>query len=155
MNLLQRYTLRQIFYLAFQIILSKVFIDRSVRIIRFPCHIRGIRFIDFGHSLTTGTGCRMDAFPQSKKTCIRFGKNVQINDYVHIGAIDSVSIGNNVLIASNVFITDHNHGYYDGTSSKHSSPLIHPMKRPLKASPVIIEDNVWLGEHVSILQDLT
>jgi lipopolysaccharide O-acetyltransferase len=82
---------------------------------------------------------------------IRIGSNVAMNDYVHIGAVESVSIGNRVLIASKVFITDHDHGSY-GKSGIHSDPRVAPAKRPLSALPVVIEDDVWLGEFVSVLQ---
>ena len=41
---------------------------------------------------------------------ISFSDNVQVNDYVHIASIESVTIGRDTLIASKVFITDHNHG---------------------------------------------
>jgi lipopolysaccharide O-acetyltransferase len=94
----------------------------------------------------------LDAFPESKSntTCIAIGSNVQINDYVHIAAISNITIGNNVLIASKVFITDHNHGEY-GMNNYHDSPDMMPILRPLRSRPVIIEDNVWIGETVSIL----
>jgi lipopolysaccharide O-acetyltransferase len=79
---------------------------------------------------------------------------VQVNDYVHIGAINSVKIGNNVLIASKVFISDHNHGFY-GLNDRHDSPLSVPKDRELSFSSVVIEDNVWLGEFVAVLPGVT
>jgi lipopolysaccharide O-acetyltransferase len=54
-----------------------------------------------------------------------------------------------VLIASGVFISDHNHGAYSGPSV--SSPLVPPAERPLQVLPVVIEDDVWIGEQVCIL----
>ena len=81
---------------------------------------------------------------------IRIGSDVAINDYVHIGAVESVSIGDRVLIASKVFISDHDHGSY-GKNGVHSDPRIPPGERPLSAAPVVIEDDVWIGEFVSVL----
>jgi lipopolysaccharide O-acetyltransferase len=107
--------------------------------------------IDLGKRLTTGVDCRLDAFSQTSETCLFLGNDIQINDHVHIGAIKEVRIGNNVLIASKVFITDHNHGYYGDDISKQSSPLISPISRELFASPVKIDDDVWLGEFVTVL----
>ncbi|BDZ04335.1 hypothetical protein MUTS16_54080 [Escherichia coli] len=43
---------------------------------------------------------------------VSIGENVQINDYVHIAAINNVIIGRDTLIASKVFISDHNHGIF-------------------------------------------
>jgi lipopolysaccharide O-acetyltransferase len=68
---------------------------------------------------------------------------------VHIGALNRISIGNNVLIASRVFITDHNHGSYNGAHQ--SSPYTPPAIRDIISNEVKIEDNVWIGEGVCIL----
>jgi len=128
----------------------------GARLVRRPIHIRGRRYINYGTGLTTGRYCRIDALytGAATKPLIEFGKGVQINDFVHIGAIESVTIGDNVLIASRVFITDHNHGCYSGPAS-HSSPDSVPVDRQLSSSPVVIEKNVWIGESVSILPGVT
>jgi lipopolysaccharide O-acetyltransferase len=55
------------------------------------------------------------------------GENIELNDYVHIGAVKNIYIGNNVLIASKVFITDHNHGSY-GSYDKQVNPDVPPRK---------------------------
>jgi lipopolysaccharide O-acetyltransferase len=86
----------------------------------------------------------------SSNPILKFGRNVQINDFVHIGAIESITIQDNVLIASRVFISDHNHGCYSG-SSRHSHPESVPIERLLSFAPVGIEENVWIEESVSIL----
>lgn len=88
---------------------------------------------------------------KSKK--LNFGSCVQINDYVHIAAVESVLIGNNVLIASKVFISDHNHGGYSGEIQ--SDPNQPPALRPIISKPVIIDGNVWLGELVCIILGVT
>lgn len=132
------------------IIITKVFFPEA-RIVRKPFYIRGRAFIKIGKKFTAGVGLRLDAFPADpSKICIQIGNNVQVNDYVHIGAIESLTIGNNVLIASKVFISDHNHGLYGG-SLPHSDPDIPPLKRKLCSSTVQIDDNVWIGEGVGIL----
>ncbi|HDY85187.1 hypothetical protein LCGC14_0881120 [marine sediment metagenome] len=135
--------------LIIQLIRTRIFY-RPARLIRFPIFIRGKKFIKFGVGFTTGVGVRLDALGSENKTQIEFGDGVQLNDYVHIGAIEKVVIGNNVLIASRVFISDHNHGLYNG-DNEHSSPDELPAVRPLFANPVIIEDRVWIGENACIL----
>jgi lipopolysaccharide O-acetyltransferase len=74
---------------------------------------------------------------------------VQINDFVHIAAKQSVIIGNNVLIASKVYISDISHGSYKGNAFD-SDPGIDPQKRELVSNPVLIDENVWIGESVSV-----
>lgn len=125
-------------------------VSSDVRLIRFPIEIRNKRQIHFGKRLTTGRYCRFEAWPYLKKDkLIILGNNVEIGDFVHIAAINKVKIGNNVLIASKVFISDINHGNYQG--NRQTSPYIHPKDRELSFSSVIIEDDVWIGESVSIL----
>jgi acetyltransferase-like isoleucine patch superfamily enzyme len=129
---------------------SKIFFPGS-RLIRLPFDIRNSRFIKIGTGFTTGFGCRIEVVPLDtfNRHRIVIGKNVQINDYVHIAAVDFVLIGDNVLIASKVYISDHNHGSYNNELS--SSPLTIPIERECVSNPVTIENNVWIGESVCIL----
>ena len=128
---------------------TKIF-HRKCRIIRLPIDLRGSKNIHFGQNLTTGVGCRLECFGEGSK--LVFGNNVQINDYVHISVMKSVEIGNNVLMASNIYISDNSHGVYieDGTS-----PMIPPIQREYKINSVVIEENVWIGEGVIILPGIT
>ncbi len=119
----------------------------SARVVRRPFYIRGIKGIDFGHGFTSGPGLRIDALSPTAR--ISIGANVQVNNNVHIAAIDRVAIGNGVLIASNVFIADHNHGSYAGRDQ--SDPTVPPAQRRLSTAPVDIGDDTWLGEHACIL----
>jgi len=136
--------------LIFQKLNTIIFFSKS-RLIRLPIIIRGKKFMDFGFGLTTGVGCRFEAYHsiKSNKTLI-FGRNVQLNDYVHITAMNKVSIGDNVLMASKIYISDCSHGFYNGGEND-SSPEQFPKDRLYNISEVIIEDNVWLGEFVSVL----
>lgn len=133
--------------------LRTFFIFKNARLIRFPIRIRGKKYIQIGKDFTTGFNCRLDAFPKTTKKVISIGKNVQINDYVHIAAIENLVIEDNVLIASNVFITDHNHGNYSGNNQ--SLPNSIPKDRDLHSSKVWIKKNVWIGEFVTVLPGVT
>jgi len=130
------------------------FFFRKSRLIRLPFDVRNKLNIDFGEKLTTGVGCRIEAFPESDKIVLKFGKNVQLNDYVHITAMNNVTIGDNVLIANKIYISDCSHGSYSGDEND-SHPDVLPIDRPLYFKDVIIEDNVWLGEFVSVLPGVT
>ncbi|MEZ7514290.1 acetyltransferase [Flavobacterium frigidarium] len=152
--MLKNYGLYGILQLIYFKIRTKLLFSKA-RLIRFPFRIRGKKFIIIGQGFTTGFNCRLDAFNIFDKIepLIKIGKNVQINDDVHIGAIDKIEIRDNVLIASKVFITDHDHGVYSGVNC--DSPLSIPDKRLLHSKAVIIEKNVWIGEFVSILKGVT
>ena len=147
--MIKRYGILGTMRLIVSLIYTKIFF-RHARLIRLPFDIRNKSNIKIGKNFTSGFGCRIEAFPQfNTENCISFGDNIEINDYVHIAAAEKIVIGNNVLIASKVFITDINHGIYNGSNS--DSPLTIPNKRLLSTKPVIINDNVWIGEGVCIL----
>ena len=151
--MLNKYSIIGFFKLFISLIYTKLFY-RNARLIRLPFDIRNRKNISIGDNLTTGINCRLEAYPIDDKIVLKFGKNVQINDYVHITAMKSVLIGNNVLIASKVYISDCSHGSYAGDEND-SNPNSIPSERPLFAKPVFISDNVWLGEFVSVLPGVT
>ena len=152
---MEKYSIFQIFCLIFYKI-KGCLIFKNARLIRFPFRVRGKQYIKIGKGFTTGFNCRLDAFNinnLNEKYLIEIGENVEINDDVHIGAVEKIVIGDNVLIASKVYISDHNHGSYKG--EEQDSPMSMPKKRKIYSSPIKIERNVWIGEFVSILQGVT
>ena len=151
--MLNRYTPLGFIKLILSFLLTKIFYKNS-RLIRFPFDIRNKSSINLGKGLTTGVGCRIEALPLNKEIVLQFGSNIQMNDYVHITAMKSITIGNNVLLASKIYISDCSHGSYSGNEND-SNPTIIPIDRKLFAKPVVIEDNVWIGEFVSVLPGVT
>ncbi|WP_418316421.1 DapH/DapD/GlmU-related protein [Piscinibacter sakaiensis] len=147
-----RYGIAQSIWLAGCLLVTKLFF-RPCRLIRFPIFLRGKSKIRFGKRFVSGYLARLDAL--GGPGCIEFGDDVQINDFVHIGAINKVSIGNQVLIASRVFISDHDHGIYGTEHGTASSPEQPPAERIVTGRPVEIGDRVWIGENVSILSGVT
>lgn len=135
-------------------LLTRILFPRA-RLVRFPIYIRGRSLMKLGDGLTTGVNVRLDAFAsRDSPPVLHIGRYVQINDSVHIGAIEKVVIGDYTLIASRVFISDHNHGNYQVQNAA-SAPEIPPADRPLSSRPVHIGRNVWLGEQVCILPGVT
>jgi lipopolysaccharide O-acetyltransferase len=123
----------------------------GVRVIRHPWYVRGGAHIQFGKNFTSGVGLRVDAFGAGDRQIV-FGDNVQVGDYVHIAAMCSVVLGDNVLIASKVYISDHDHGLYSGSADVHTRPDQVQMEKRLSIVPVVIASNVWIGENVCILK---
>ena len=58
---------------------------------------------------------------------ISIGNNVNIETDCHISAINRVTIGNNVLIASFVYISDHSHGNINESDVLNDAPLNRPL----------------------------
>ena len=134
------------------LLLSSKLLFRQAYLINRPAIIIGKKFIKVEKGFSAGPGLRLEAIPKNNSInkCLFIGENCIINDYVHIGSVKSVKIGNNVLMASKIFISDHNHGFY-GNNNIHTSPEIIPSRREMFQSDVEIGDNVWIGEFVSIL----
>lgn len=152
-KLLRTYGWIGIFRISYSLLCTRLF-DYPARLIRRPVYIRGRRNMRWGRGFTTGVGVRLEVFTKDDEFKLVIGDQVQLNDYVHIGAINSIVIGNDVLIASRVFITDHQHGNYEG-DQPHSSPDVAPEQRVLSSKSVYIADRVWIGENATILPGVT
>lgn len=122
---------------------------RPARLIRRPVYIRGREHMLFGSGFTTGYGCRFEMFPKNQEVTLHIGVNCKFGDYVHITASERVTIGNDCLFASHIYISDTNHG--DMTND----PMTPPDSWPLSSTPVCIGERVWLGEGVAILPGST
>lgn len=151
--MLKRYGFFGCLRLIFSLIYTKLFF-RKAKLIRLPFDIRNRRHIEIGEGFTAGFNCRIETYAKEDKKVLHIGKNVQINDYVHITAMENVTIGDNVLLASKIYISDCSHGSYSGNITD-SNPNSIPSERPLYSKPITIEDNVWLGEFVSVLPGVT
>ena len=117
----------------------------------YPNVITGHSFISIDDSTVIRCRLQMEAISthngQSFTPSISIGKRVSINNDVHIAAIDSIKIGDDVLIASKVYISDHSHG-----NTTVEDIEIPPSKRSLYSKgSVVIEDCVWIGEGVAIM----
>lgn len=113
------------------------------------------QFISIGDNFTSLERLRIEAITkyhsQTFLPQIVIGSNVTFNTDVHIGCIDKIIIGDNVLLASRIFISDHSHGEINVEHLR-----LTPNKRPLiSKGPVIIEDNVWIGEGVCVMPNVT
>ena len=146
-----KYSLSETISTAYALIFTKLFY-KGARLIRRPFYCRGKSRLKFGEGLTTGHHCRFDLLGDNndnvKKLVI--GKNCKFGDNVHIVANEKVIIGNNCLMASKIFISDTSHGDYSNNTID-SSPDVPPDERPLYMRPVVIGNNVWIGENVCIL----
>ena len=79
---------------------------------------------------------------------IEIGRNFHATRNFVIQCANKVIIGDNVLVASNVFIIDYNHGLSPETPSYLDTPLE-------LSDGVFIEDGVWIGNSVIILPGVT
>lgn len=141
-----KYSVSEFIKTCYSLMLTKLFYKKA-RLIRRPIYIRGRKSMVGGENLTIGRFCRFDL--EGKKETLFIGKDCEFGDHTHIVALNKVKIGDNVLIASKVFISDTSHGVYKGKNQ--DSPTLPPNKRKLVSTEVVIGNNVWIGENVVIL----
>lgn len=120
-----------------------------------PMCLKGGKCVSIGKNFSTRSSLRIEAWEEYNglrySPMIMIGDNVKMNFNCHIGAINKIIIGSDVLIGSNVLITDHYHGEVTIDSLK----LIPVSRKLVSKGPVIIGDNVWIGENVSIMPNVT
>ncbi len=123
--------------------------------IGFPITSHGLRYIKIGENFRASSGLILEAydrhFEEQYTPEITIGDNVIFNYDCHIGCVNKIVIGNGVLIASKVYITDHFHG----DTTKESLKLPPNSRKVFSKGAVIIEDNVWIGEGVVIMPNVT
>lgn len=119
--------------------------------VSYPINLIGGDYIEIGENVFFFSRIRLEAYSRHNNfyftPYIFIGNNVSINYDCHIGAINKIVIEDNVLIGSKVLITDHSHGEITSESL-----LLPPSDRKLYSKgPVVIRQNVWIGEGVAIL----
>ena len=131
---------------------------KGIKDVTFPMNmtIRGEKYIDIGGGTCFGDYVYLTAWDQTSagkifKPSISIGENCDFGAWSHITCINKIVIGDNVLTGKWVTITDNSHGDTDFDTLK-----IAPLKRTVTSKgPVIIGDNVWIGDKATILPGVT
>ncbi len=131
------------------LILTKL-IWRNARLIRRPICIRNRKNIEVQEGFTCGRYCRLNP---SVNGVLIIGKDFTMGDQCQIEAMEKVTIGHFVLLASKVYIGDGSHGIYSGDNQ--SNPQQKPQERKVYTQPIYIGDRVWIGNNASILGGVT
>lgn len=135
---------------AFNAIFSRL-CGAQVNMVWSDVKLQGAANIKFGERFSSGRGLWLQTIENGR---LEIGDKVNVSDWVHVGALDRVTIGNGCLLGSKVLITDHSHGPVDGFC--HEMLDIRPDARPLiSKGPVVLEDQVWLGDSVVVLPGVT
>lgn len=122
--------------------------------IRTDASFRGMEYMEIGDNSYFGKNAWVEAIDnyqgQTFHPHLVIGKNFSMQYNCHIGCIESIEIGEGVLLGSKVYITDHFHGNI--TKDDIDVP---PAQRPLSSKPVKMGDNVWIGDNVTIMPGVT
>lgn len=113
------------------------------------------KYISIGNNVNIGSFCRITVSTEfggikcksKNKIRLKIGDNVDIGNNTFISGNNNIEIGDHVIMAPYVFITDHDHGFYDIKKNLHAQPLT-------EGGYVKIEDNVFLGVKSTILKNV-
>lgn len=121
----------------------------------FADMIVGKSNISIGCNVVIGKHIQLTAWDSNKvekgTLQIVIGSNSQIGSYNHITAINKIEIGNGVLTGKYVTISDNSHGKPGDVTEKDISPI---KRAVFSKGPVVIEDNVWIGDKATILANV-
>lgn len=101
-------------------------------------NIRGNGKLKLGASVLTERGVLLGV---RQDATLHIGNYVGINRNACIVARESITIGNNVVIAPNVCIYDHDHGFPDPDD--------------YITAPIVIGDGTWIAANTVILKGVT
>jgi len=110
-----------------------------LRGVSIPKHWADIT-LERGVALDDGVCLVIGGAPRRDKLLI--GADTYVNRYTIFDAHQHLHVGRRVMIGPHCYITDADHGTEPGSSVQ---------SQPMRAVPVIIEDEAWLGAHVTIL----
>lgn len=112
------------------------------------CKIIGAQYITVGKNTSIGEGSSLLAvdrhFQQELTPRLIIGNHVRATQNLRLTFAGNITIEDDVLIAPDVFITDHNHGMDPEITGGYSS-------QPLIVKDVTIGEGSWLGQRVCIL----
>jgi len=96
--------------------------------------------LEKGVSLDDGVVLLCSGEPHPDKLVIRAG--TYVNRYTIFDAHEHLEIGRNVMIGPHCYFTDADHG---------SEPESSVKSQPMRRAPLIVEDEAWIGAHVTVL----
>ena len=144
--------MRKLFYVFYTCWIRKNFKQMN-GIVKSPIFLCGGKYISIGQNTIIGRNVCLQCWDKYKNESfypeLSIGHNSSIRDDGHITCCNKILIGNGVRIGPKVLI-DNSHG-----ASTRELLELNPIERPLfSKGPVIIEDNVWIGEKASIMPNV-
>src|SRR5712691_6120366 len=114
-------------------------------VIQLPVRLRGERRIALGSDVFIGAGSWLQALGAGR---LEVGDGTSIAGGCVLSAAVSIRLGRKVLVARNVYVSDHVHAFED--------PELAVLDQGLaRLEPVEIRDGAWLGENVVVCPGVT
>lgn len=148
MNAFNYYRLKDYTIARCSALMLSIFVNKMGKNVKIssPLKIDGLRNISFGNDVTISYKTWLAAIPVEKgnECSLEIGHGTVIGHFNHIYATKLIRIGNKVLTADKVYISDNLHNYSDV-----GMPIMDQGIRQL--SSVEIGYGSWIGENAVIL----
>src|SRR3972149_10195003 len=119
-------------------------------VLQYPIRLSGEGRIEIGDKVFVGANSWLQTLPDGDNvgTALYIGNGTSVAGSCVISAVRRVVLEENVLLARNVYISDHIHRYADTD---------HPIlsQGVDKIAPVLIRRGAWLGQNVVVCPGVT
>ena len=120
---------------------------------KYVAQLHAPQFIQIGNNTSFGKDLYLTAWGgiSNSDPNLSIGNNCSFGAYNHITCANKITIGDSLLTGKWVTITDNSHGETDKDTLG-----MRPQKRPITSKgPVVIGNNVWIGDKATILPGVT
>jgi acetyltransferase-like isoleucine patch superfamily enzyme len=130
---------------AFSVLVAGSFARLGSRtVLQLPIRLNGERRIAIGSGVFVGAGSWLQTLEgHGDDVALEIGDGTAIAGTCVLSAAQSVRLGREVLMARNVYISDHIHAYRDPTRAVLAQGVT-------RIEPVEICDGAWLGQNVVV-----
>lgn len=112
-------------------------------VIQPPLRLSGEQRISVGDGVFIGPGCWLQVLAPGAGTALRIGNGTSIVGDCVLSAAESIVVGERVLFARGIYVSDHSHAFDDTTRAVLDQGIA-------EVAPVVIDDGAWLGENVVV-----
>lgn len=113
-------------------------------VVQPPIRLSGERRIAIGSNVFVGAGSWLQVIgDRAGEVALRIGDGTSIAGNCVLSAASSIRLGNKVLVARGVYVSDHIHAYQDPSRAVLEQGIE-------RVAPVEIGDGAWLGENVVV-----
>ena len=119
-------------------------------VLMYPLRLEGETRIAIGDRVFIGPGSWLQTLPdgENNSVAVSIGKGTSVAGACVISAVRSVQLEENVLLARNVYISDHMHKYTDTEIPVKAQGVE-------KIKPVLVKRGAWLGQNVVVCPGVT